>query len=320
MFPASRSSTRRAHSPPSRSPAAMTRRLYARLIAAGRPVASSSTARSARPFPTRPDTLVVAGGDGTRRRSATSGSLILRAAPARPARRQRLLGRLLLAAAGLLDGRRATTHWSRTEGFARRFPRCASSPTASMRGTGGLDLGRVTAGIDLALALIAEDLGEDIARRTAQQLVVYHRRPGGQSQFSALLELGRPDGRFGALLGWARERLTAARRRSAGRPRRHEPAQLRPRLHRRTGYARQGGRAAEAGGGPRAGRGGVEPIDAIAARSASATPSACAAPSCAPSVSRPRHYAAARGLEAGGLGFVSGYLLGRSMPAAGSRR
>ena len=65
----------------------------------------------------------------------------------------------------------------------------------------------ITAGIDLALALIAEDLGEDIAKRTAQQLVVYYRRPGGQSQFSALAELGRPDGRFGALLGWARERL-----------------------------------------------------------------------------------------------------------------
>ena len=65
----------------------------------------------------------------------------------------------------------------------------------------------ITAGIDLALALIAEDLGEAAAKRTAQRLVVYHRRPGGQSQFSALLELGRPDGRFGELLGWARERL-----------------------------------------------------------------------------------------------------------------
>jgi transcriptional regulator GlxA family with amidase domain len=65
----------------------------------------------------------------------------------------------------------------------------------------------ITAGIDLALAMIAEDLGETIARRTAQQLVVYHRRPGGQSQFSALLELDRPDARFAGLLGWARERL-----------------------------------------------------------------------------------------------------------------
>src|SRR5262249_21685500 len=65
----------------------------------------------------------------------------------------------------------------------------------------------ITAGIDLALAMIAEDLGEELARQTAQQLVVYRRRPGGQSQFSALLALERPDARFGDLIGWARERL-----------------------------------------------------------------------------------------------------------------
>ena len=65
----------------------------------------------------------------------------------------------------------------------------------------------ITAGIDLALAMIAEDLGEAIAAKTARQLVVYRRRPGGQSQFSALLEMERPDGRFAPLLGWARERL-----------------------------------------------------------------------------------------------------------------
>jgi transcriptional regulator GlxA family with amidase domain len=65
----------------------------------------------------------------------------------------------------------------------------------------------ITAGIDLALAMIAEDLGEPVALQTARQLVVYRRRPGGQSQFSALLELERPEGRFASLLIWARERL-----------------------------------------------------------------------------------------------------------------
>jgi transcriptional regulator GlxA family with amidase domain len=65
----------------------------------------------------------------------------------------------------------------------------------------------ITAGIDLALALIAEDLGEAIARRTAQQLVVYYRRPGGQSQFSPLLELERGEGRFTALLDHVRQHL-----------------------------------------------------------------------------------------------------------------
>ena len=59
----------------------------------------------------------------------------------------------------------------------------------------------------LALALIADDLGEEVARRPAQELVVYHRRPGGQSQFSALLDIERTEGRFTPLLGWMRERL-----------------------------------------------------------------------------------------------------------------
>ena len=67
----------------------------------------------------------------------------------------------------------------------------------------------ITAGIDLALALVAEDYGDEIAQKTARQLVLYHRRSGGQSQFSSLLELKAPTGRFGPLLGWAREHLDA---------------------------------------------------------------------------------------------------------------
>ena len=67
----------------------------------------------------------------------------------------------------------------------------------------------VTAGIDLALAMSAEDFGEEVAKNTARRLVVYHRRTGGQSQFSQLLELKAPGGRFGQLLAWAREHLDA---------------------------------------------------------------------------------------------------------------
>ena len=67
----------------------------------------------------------------------------------------------------------------------------------------------ITAGIDLALAMATEDYGEEIVRQTARQLVLYHRRSGGQSQFSSLLELKAPSGRFGALLTWAREHLDA---------------------------------------------------------------------------------------------------------------
>ena len=65
----------------------------------------------------------------------------------------------------------------------------------------------ITAGIDLSLALIAEDLGEAVARKVAQQLGVYYRRPGGQSQFSTLLELERADGRFASLLDYVRTNL-----------------------------------------------------------------------------------------------------------------
>jgi transcriptional regulator GlxA family with amidase domain len=156
------------------------------------------------------DTLVVSGGWGTRdlvRCGATRG--FIRAA-AVGARRVASVcsGAFLLAAAGLLDGRRATTHWRAAGEFARAFPRVKLEPDRIFVRDGKIwTSAGITAGIDLALALIADDLGEAVAKRAAQQLVVYHRRPGGQSQFSALLELGRPDGRFGGLLAWARERL-----------------------------------------------------------------------------------------------------------------
>src|SRR6202023_665687 len=67
----------------------------------------------------------------------------------------------------------------------------------------------ISAGIDLALAMTAEDFGEEVAQQTARQLVLYHRRSGGQSQFSQLLELKAPSGRFAPLLTWAREHLDA---------------------------------------------------------------------------------------------------------------
>jgi len=167
------------------------------------------TARAANPA-TAYDTLMISGGDGTRTAFADAPTLaFVRAAAAKAGRVTSVCsGAFLLAAAGLLDGRRATTHWSRTDDFARRFPRVRREPDRIFVRDGPVwTSAGITAGIDLALALIAADLGEAIARKTAQQLVVYRRRPGGQSQFSALLELERPDARFGALLAWARERL-----------------------------------------------------------------------------------------------------------------
>jgi len=116
-------------------------------------------------------------------------------------------GALLAAAAGLLDGRRCTTHHSLLDELRQLAPAAEVLDSRVFVEDGEVCTSAgITAGIDLALAMIAEDLGEAVARATAQQLVVYHRRPGGQSQFSALLELER-GGRFDGVLTWARENL-----------------------------------------------------------------------------------------------------------------
>ncbi len=156
------------------------------------------------------DTLLVAGGDGTR--TAFQDDRILDFVRSAAGRARRVAsvcsGAFILAAAGLLDGRRATTHWARSAEFACRFPKVRLEPDRIHVKDGPMwTSAGITAGVDLALALIAEDLGETIAKRTARQLVVYYRRPGGQSQFSALLELARPEARFAPLLSWARQRL-----------------------------------------------------------------------------------------------------------------
>ena len=135
------------------------------------------------------DTLVIAGGAGTRAASQDPAVLAYVLAVSGRVRRVASVcsGTYVLAAAGLLDGRRATTHWSRSAHFARRYPHIRLEPDRIYIRDGSIwSSAGITAGIDLSLALIAEDLGEDIARRTAQQLVVYRQRPGGQSQFSAL--------------------------------------------------------------------------------------------------------------------------------------
>lgn len=153
------------------------------------------------------DTLLVAGGAGVRTPAICETTLAF----VRETTAQRTAsvcsGAYVLAEAGLLDGRRATTHWNRTADFARRYPKVKLEPDRIFVRDGPVwTSAGITAGIDLALAMIAEDLGEAVARATAQQLVVYHRRPGGQSQFSALLELER-GGRFDGVLAWARENL-----------------------------------------------------------------------------------------------------------------
>lgn len=120
------------------------------------------------------------------------------------------MGALVLAEAGLLDGRRATTHWMYARAMAEKYPRIrveedrifiADGPVWTSAG--------MSAGIDLALALVEEDLGLDAARQVARKMVVYHRRSGGQSQFSTLLELEPKSDRIQAVLTFARRNLTS---------------------------------------------------------------------------------------------------------------
>jgi transcriptional regulator GlxA family with amidase domain len=157
-------------------------------------------------------TLMVAGGEGVDAAAASAKTLaFVRAVAKRGVRVASVCsGAYMLAEAGLLDGRRATTHWGRTRQFLSIFPEVKWEPDRIFVRDGDIwSSAGITAGIDLALAMAAEDFGEAIAQQTARQLVLYHRRSGGQSQFSSLLELKAPSGRFGPLLSWAREHLDA---------------------------------------------------------------------------------------------------------------
>lgn len=120
------------------------------------------------------------------------------------------IGALVLAEAGLLNGRRATTHWMYARGMAERYPRIKVEEDRIFIADGPIwTSAGMTAGIDLALALVEEDLGMEVARFVARKLVVYHRRSGGQSQFSTLLELEPKSDRMQAVLTFARRNLTS---------------------------------------------------------------------------------------------------------------
>jgi transcriptional regulator GlxA family with amidase domain len=156
----------------------------------------------------RADTLIVVGGGGTR--EAMRDPAMLRALKSAPARARRVAsvcsGAFVLAAAGLLEGKRATTHWRRAAQLARQFPnvRVEADRIHVQDGPIWTSAG-ITAGIDLALAMIEEDLGSDIAADVAREMVVYAKRPGGQAQHSALLEIEAP--RFAELNAWMRDHL-----------------------------------------------------------------------------------------------------------------
>ncbi len=144
---------------------------------------------------TEPDIYLVPGSD---RYPSTRIPAELADAAARPAAGARRIvsictGAFLLAAAGLLDGKRATTHWKVAHQLAAQCPTCRVEPDAIyVRDGRTYTSAGVTAGIDLALALVEEDHGADLTRQVARLLVVYLQRSGGQSQFSAPLQVPPP--------------------------------------------------------------------------------------------------------------------------------
>lgn len=173
-------------------------------------VQSSSGVRlSSEPLRDGPfDTVIVSGGEIVR--SMTALEEIVAWLRRIKARRTASVcsGAYFLAIAGRLDGRRATTHWASTDDFGRRYPKVRLDADRIFVRDGDIwTSAGISAGIDLALALIEDDLGREVARRTAQQLVMHQRRLGGQSQFSALVELGGRTGRFIELIAWMRAHL-----------------------------------------------------------------------------------------------------------------
>ncbi|HEX7814001.1 GlxA family transcriptional regulator [Dyella sp.] len=117
-------------------------------------------------------------------------------------------GAFVLAEAGLLDGKRATTHWFHARDFQKRYPNVQLEEDRIFVIDGQVwTSAGMSAGLDLALAVIEKDLGVEVARMVARKLVVYQRRGGGQSQFSALLELNAKSDRVQLALAYAKENL-----------------------------------------------------------------------------------------------------------------
>jgi len=181
----------------------------ARVVARSSPVVSSSglaflahgLSSQRRPI----DTLIVAGGAGVRAASQDKRLLSWLTERAPAARRVASVctGASVLGAAGLLDGKRVVTHWAECEHLARRHPkaRVDIDPIFLQDGKIWTSAG-VTAGIDMALAMVEADIGHAAAIAVARDLVVFLKRPGGQSQFSAALALQQSDSRLDHLHSW----------------------------------------------------------------------------------------------------------------------
>lgn len=176
----------------------------------GGPVASSAGMRvETEPFGIADfDTVIVGGGTEAQAGSPALHAFLRKALTSARRVASICTAAFILAEAGLLDGRRATTHWAFARDLQKRFPKVKTEEDRIFIIDGPVwTSAGMTAGIDLALAMIEKDHGADLARLVAKKLVVYHRRAGGQSQFSALLELEPKSDRIQAALAYARRNL-----------------------------------------------------------------------------------------------------------------
>ncbi|TWD51515.1 GlxA family transcriptional regulator [Pseudomonas sp. SJZ131] len=178
----------------------------------GAVMSSAGLALLAEPLPPAPsDTLIIAGGWGVY--AAAEDQPLVAWVREHASRCRRVssvcTGAFLLAASGWLDGRRVVTHWTRCDELAQKHPQLRVEPNPIFINDGPIwTSAGVTAGIDLALAMVEEDLGRAMALDVARQLVVFLKRPGGQSQFSVTLSLQQEGNRFDELHAWISENLT----------------------------------------------------------------------------------------------------------------
>ncbi|WP_119271736.1 GlxA family transcriptional regulator [Taklimakanibacter deserti] len=178
------------------------------VAAAARITTSAGLDLLAEPLPSADapvDTLIIAGGESVH--AACDDKELVHWLTARAAAARRVAsvctGAFLLGAAGLLAGKRAVTHWADCDRLARSFPDTRVDMNAIFVRDGRLwTSAGVTAGIDLALAMVEDDVGHAIAAAVARELVVFLKRPGGQAQFSAVLTFQERDREFDRLHGW----------------------------------------------------------------------------------------------------------------------
>ncbi len=154
------------------------------------------------------DTLLVMGDNVIRPQTPGVVDFLRQAGPVARRVGSICTGSFALAEAGLLDGRRATTHWAAAQEFQRSYPKIKVEEDRIFINDGNVwTSAGMSACVDLALALVENDLGGEIARAVAKHLVLYHRRAGGQSQFSVMLELQPKTDRIQAALTYAKQNL-----------------------------------------------------------------------------------------------------------------